>query len=314
MADYFTQFSAELPLPEPYNKKLYNLLRSAAELRRQWSDFYGGREDELCAVLRDRAQLATHAEGLGADYADMEARLERLDELMGGEHVAEWLEYTLDGSGVGSLVKLEKDGVLWLYAEEQGEPHTLLPLIHIFLRVNKLPQVFRMEWSYTCSQPRVGGFGGGAGWANRYEHDFISSQDVLDKQSPPDAPKDTSPWSFYTGSAWDIPQPVVDKLPEGATLTPDHHMSCDDGWFRYARHRVLAHCPREYRYKNVALYFEPVHMRWFVLHREDNKSPWQSILCFTTPETPPDLRPFLRTLSIELRREGYTPPWKRIAP
>lgn len=313
MAEYYTQFSAELLLPEPYNKTLYNLLCSAAELRYQWTDLHGS-EGALCEVLRDRGQLAKHAEGFAEDYPVVEARLEKLDQLMSREHLAEWLEYTIDGDGVGALVKLEEDGGLWLYAEERGEPHTLLPLIHIFLRVNQLPQVFRMEWSYTCSKMRLGGFGGGAGWANRYEHDFISTFNVLEKQSPPDAPLNTSPWSFYTGSEWEIPQVVLDKLPADATLIPYQHMTCDHGWFRYARHQVLAYCPTLYARSNVVLYFEPIHMRWFVLHRESKDQPWHSVLCFTTPDTPPDLRPLLHAISIELRREGYTPPWKRTTP
>jgi len=51
---------------------------------------------------------------------------------------------------------------VWLYAEEYGDPDQVGSFVQEFLKTFRPDQEFTITWAYTCSKPRVGGFGGGA--------------------------------------------------------------------------------------------------------------------------------------------------------
>ena len=80
---------------------------------------------------------------------------------------------------------------LWLYAEESGFVDRLAHLVQKFLRKFRRDQCWSLTYATTCSKPRVGEFGGGAGfitakeikWQNAY--DFIEEQRRAFQQEKP---------------------------------------------------------------------------------------------------------------------------------
>jgi hypothetical protein len=59
---------------------------------------------------------------------------------------------------------------LWLYADEGFDPETVATFAQEFLKRFRPLSSFAFTWSETCSKPRVGEFGGGAG--------FVTADDV----------------------------------------------------------------------------------------------------------------------------------------
>lgn len=50
---------------------------------------------------------------------------------------------------------------LWIYAEEYGNPDDVVELVQEYLRKFHPDKTWGIEYSYTCSKPRVGQFSGG---------------------------------------------------------------------------------------------------------------------------------------------------------
>jgi hypothetical protein len=71
---------------------------------------------------------------------------------------------------------------LWLYAEEGCEPETLALFVQEFLRRFRPLGSFRFSWSATCSKPRVGAFGGGAGFVTAEQIEYFATGAWLDER------------------------------------------------------------------------------------------------------------------------------------
>jgi hypothetical protein len=61
----------------------------------------------------------------------------------------------------GVCVELERGGI-WLYADEHGDTDHLEALARALVEELEIDEPFTASWSYTCSKPRIGEFGGGA--------------------------------------------------------------------------------------------------------------------------------------------------------
>jgi hypothetical protein len=68
---------------------------------------------------------------------------------------------------------------LWLYAEENGEPGHVAWLVHKFLKQFRPSQCWSLTYATTCSNPRVGEFGGGAVFVTAAEIKWQSSYDFV---------------------------------------------------------------------------------------------------------------------------------------
>lgn len=72
---------------------------------------------------------------------------------------------------------------LWVYATESGNIEALTSIVQKFLAKFRPDSYFTVTWSYTCSRPRVGEFGGGAAFVTRDEITMMDSYDwVSDKE------------------------------------------------------------------------------------------------------------------------------------
>ena len=71
------------------------------------------------------------------------------------------LENDADEGYVGFNAELEKEGV-WIHSDESITPEHMERLVSALVDELYLPGVHVCSWSYTCSKPRIGAFGGGA--------------------------------------------------------------------------------------------------------------------------------------------------------
>ncbi len=65
-----------------------------------------------------------------------------------------------------------RDRTLWFCAEESGDPRAIAKFVRDFLKRFRPNDSFSLEYAFTCSKPRLDGFGGGAIFvtAERIEH------------------------------------------------------------------------------------------------------------------------------------------------
>jgi hypothetical protein len=62
---------------------------------------------------------------------------------------------------VGFGHQLQEDG-LWIYGEDNFDSEHAHRLVKQLVETLDLPKIHVCSWSYTCSKPRIGDFGGGA--------------------------------------------------------------------------------------------------------------------------------------------------------
>jgi hypothetical protein len=53
-------------------------------------------------------------------------------------------------------------GALWIYSDEYGDPEHVIQFVVRCAELLSLKGIWGFTWSFTCSKPRVGCFGGGA--------------------------------------------------------------------------------------------------------------------------------------------------------
>ncbi len=81
----------------------------------------------------------------------------------------------------GVCVELEHRGV-WLYADEHGDTDHLEALVRALVEELEIDEPFTCAWSYTCSKPRIGEFGGGAMVVRRgYETLWADAESAVDE-------------------------------------------------------------------------------------------------------------------------------------
>ena len=131
-------------------------------------------------------------------------RLDHLRSLFGGELTAddedpafrplpEDSAYEPDDSSLfACIISQEPDAErgrhLWLYTEEGCDPQTVALFVQEFLRRFRPQDSFGFSWSESCSKPRVGEFGGGAGWVSTDEIRFFDTGSWLAQQEASRAP------------------------------------------------------------------------------------------------------------------------------
>jgi hypothetical protein len=54
------------------------------------------------------------------------------------------------------------DGVPWFHGQDSGDPEAVAEFARDFLKRFRPRDSFALEYAYTCSRPRLDGFGGGA--------------------------------------------------------------------------------------------------------------------------------------------------------
>jgi hypothetical protein len=80
--------------------------------------------------------------------------------------------------GVGA--EIEHRGV-WLYADEHGDTDHLETLARALVEELEIDEPFTASWSYACSKPRIGEFGGGAMVVRRgYETLWVDAESAVE--------------------------------------------------------------------------------------------------------------------------------------
>lgn len=106
-----------------------------------------------------------------------------IDNLTDGE--IKWLEVRLKDiedaraddddfdQDIDDLGQMElRDRTIWFYGEESGDPRAVADFVQGFLKQFRPNDSFSMGHTFSCSRPRLDGFGGGAVFvtAERIEH------------------------------------------------------------------------------------------------------------------------------------------------
>ncbi len=77
-----------------------------------------------------------------------------------------WIKEKLEGKNkkkyIGSFDYDLSDDEVVFYSEGDGDLEVLTKLVQKFLRKFRSKEVWSIQWSWTCSSPRVKNFGGGA--------------------------------------------------------------------------------------------------------------------------------------------------------
>ena len=76
----------------------------------------------------------------------------------------------------------EKEGIVYLYSEGEGNFSNLLLLVQEFLSKFRKNEFFCIEWADTCSKPRAGEFGGGAAFITANDTKYMSTSDWMRQQ------------------------------------------------------------------------------------------------------------------------------------
>lgn len=76
----------------------------------------------------------------------------------------------------------EKEGVVYLYSEGEGNFSNLVLLVQEFLSKFRQNEFFCIEWADTCSKPRAGEFGGGAAFITANDTKYMSTSDWIRQQ------------------------------------------------------------------------------------------------------------------------------------
>lgn len=97
-----------------------------------------------------------------------------------------WLraEYTrlMDGEeGVGFDLKTDPEGA-WIYAEGGGNPDQVADVVQAFLQRFRPSESWGMEWSLSCSKPRLDAFGGGAVFVTATSKEWCNTHDWLQEK------------------------------------------------------------------------------------------------------------------------------------
>jgi hypothetical protein len=79
-------------------------------------------------------------------------------------------------------------GALWIHSDEWGDPEHVIAFVRRCAAEFKLTGQWGFSWSYSCSKPRLDGFGGGAvviDLEGRNEPEWIDASDFVARQAEP---------------------------------------------------------------------------------------------------------------------------------
>jgi len=95
-----------------------------------------------------------------------------------GDDFTDWCDKTFCGNHVGAEYEMTDDG-LWIHGWEGPNLELIAAAIHYALRHYGLVSHVSMEYSLSCSKPRLDGFGGGAVFITKDGYEFFSNSDWL---------------------------------------------------------------------------------------------------------------------------------------
>lgn len=75
---------------------------------------------------------------------------------------------------------IESDPVLWIYSEEHANVYNVGLFVRAFMNKFDIPGVWTLQWSETCSSPRIGAFSGGAMLVDKKNILMKSIREVMD--------------------------------------------------------------------------------------------------------------------------------------
>lgn len=137
MADYYTQFSAEIG--------------DLTKEEREWLETYlKPPEDDK---LNDDSYLEKWAKDRDDPYK----------KFVGDPEFWPHFEWLFEGDN------------WWIFSEESGLVDAVEYVVQKFLEKFRPQQYFSMEWAATCSKPRIDGFGGGAIFVTAKGSQWIST-------------------------------------------------------------------------------------------------------------------------------------------
>lgn len=123
-------------------------------------------------------------DGASKDDKELPAiTVESLKDIAQGEMLTMFHEAFMDSDfRRGFELDRSSPKMLWLFAEENGEPWDAAVFIRYLLKYFQIKQAVTFEFAYTCSSMRPDGFGGGAYFVTADELRWCNSGDWVVRQ------------------------------------------------------------------------------------------------------------------------------------
>lgn len=155
MADYYIHWSVALKLSTEADQQ---------EEETAWLEEALEVPEELFEASVD--EVTEHFANLGIDISGIDI----LDDWPGFE----W-EFCLDEGH-------EEEPHLWSYCSDNGNLDVLFAIVQGFLSKFRPDDTFSVEWSYTCSKPRLDAYGGGAALVTATDIHTINTGEWLESK------------------------------------------------------------------------------------------------------------------------------------
>jgi len=101
------------------------------------------------------------------------------------DDAAKWIEKRLEAArkdDEGGICSFEREGTkVWVYSEEYADMNRLVDILAEYQKTFGDQKAIVLTWAYTCSQPRLSEFGGGAAVIVGGKIESLEARDWADK-------------------------------------------------------------------------------------------------------------------------------------